>query len=117
MGQAVALVDDLFFIAKMQETARQVNAELRTVSTGPALLQAAAEDSVKVIIVDLNARSGSLQALEDLKTAGNHKPTIAFLSHVQTALAERARALGCEQVMPRSKFTQDLPKILLMAKS
>lgn len=117
MGQAVALVDDLFFIAKMQETARQVRAELRTVSTGAALVQAAAEASVKVIIVDLNARAGSMEALEELKTSGNQKPTIAFLSHVQTELAERARALGCAQVMPRSKFTENLAAILQMAKS
>lgn len=117
MGQVVALVDDLIFIAKMQETARQVGADLRIVSAGPALVQAAAEDSVKVIVVDLNARSGSLQALEQLKLAGHQKPTIAFLSHVQIELAERAKALGCDQVMPRSKFTQDLAKILLMANS
>jgi DNA-binding NarL/FixJ family response regulator len=117
MGQAVALVDDLFFIAKMQETARQVSAELRTVNTSAALVQAAAEDAVKVIIVDLNARASSIQALEELKTSGNQKPTIAFLSHVQVELAERAKSLGCGQVMPRSVFTQNLAKILLMAKS
>lgn len=117
MGQALALVDDLFFIAKMQETARQVRVELRTVSTGAALVQAAAEAAVKLIIVDLNARTGSIEALEALKNTANVKPTIAFLSHAQTELAERAKALGCAQVMPRSKFSQNLADILLMANS
>lgn len=117
MGEAVALVDDLFFIAKMQETARQVGTQLRTVSTVGALVQAAEEDAVKLIIVDLNARAGSIEALEQLKTLGNQKPTIAFLSHVQTELAERAKASGCGQVMPRSMFAQNLAKILLTAKS
>jgi hypothetical protein len=42
---------------------------------------------------------------------------IAFLSHVQTDLAERARAAGCQDVMPRSKFTQNLAEILRGAKS
>ncbi len=117
MGQIVALVDDLFFIAKMQESARQVGAQLKTVSTGPALVQAAADPAVTLLIVDLNARAGAIQALEELKLAGSHKPAIAFLSHVQTELAERAKATGCEQVMPRSQFTANLGKILSMAKS
>jgi hypothetical protein len=44
-------------------------------------------------------------------------PLIAFLSHVQTDLAQQARAAGCTQVMPRSQFTHDLATILAQAKS
>lgn len=117
LGQALALVDDLFFIAKMQETARQIGVELKTVNTSVALLQAAAEADVTLIILDLNARGGPMQALEELTASGNKKPTVAFLSHVQTELAERAKALGATQVMPRSAFTQNLAAILLRAKS
>jgi hypothetical protein len=36
---------------------------------------------------------------------------------VQTDLAERARAAGCQDVMPRSKFTQNLAAILRGAKT
>jgi CheY-like chemotaxis protein len=42
---------------------------------------------------------------------------IAFLSHVQVDLAAKARAAGCSDVMPRSKFTQNLATILAQAKS
>lgn len=42
---------------------------------------------------------------------------IAFLSHVQVDLAAKARAAGCSDVMPRSKFTQNLATILAGAKS
>jgi CheY-like chemotaxis protein len=42
---------------------------------------------------------------------------IAFLSHVQVDLAAKARAAGCGDVMPRSKFTQNLATILAGAKS
>jgi DNA-binding NarL/FixJ family response regulator len=117
MGQVLALVDDLFFIAKMQATSRQVGIELRTVSTGAALVQGATEPAVKVIVVDLNARANPIAALEELKSTGNVKPTIAFLSHIQTELAERAKALGSVEVMPRSRFSQNLAEILLMANS
>ncbi len=117
MANVVALVDDLFFQAKMQETARQVGVELKTVATGDALLAEARQSAPALLIVDLNARSGAIEALEELRAAGNQRPVVAFLSHVQVELAERAKAAGCQQVMPRSKFTQNLAAILAQAKS
>ncbi len=117
MANVVALVDDLFFQAKLQETARQVGVELKTVATGDALLAEAQQSAPALLIVDLNARSGAIEALERLRATGNQRPVVAFLSHVQVELAERAKAAGCLQVMPRSKFTQNLAAILAQAKS
>lgn len=128
----LALVDDLFFQAKMVETARRVGVKLKTVSTGAALMEAleganaapggasgeaADGDLPRLIVVDLNARQGPLEAIEKLHAGGNPVPVIGFLSHVQRDLAERAQAAGCKQVMPRSSFTQNLSEILLQAKS
>ncbi len=117
MATVVALVDDLFFQAKMVETARQVGVELKTVTTGDALVAAAQQSSAALLIVDLNARGGAVDALEQLHAAGNQRPVIAFLSHVQTELAERARGAGCQQVLPRSRFAQNLAAIFAQAKN
>lgn len=117
MANVLALVDDLFFQARMLETARQVGVELKTVATADAFLAEAQQTAPALLIVDLNARSGAIEALERLHAAGNQRPVVAFLSHVQLELAERARAAGCEQVMPRSKFTQNLAAILALARS
>jgi CheY-like chemotaxis protein len=127
MASVLALVDDLFFQARLQETAQQMGIELETVSTADAFLvralgrggsgpSKAGTLSPTLLIVDLNARTGALEALEKLRAAGNQAPVIAFLSHVQVELAERARAAGCQQVLPRSKFTQSLAAILAQAK-
>ncbi len=116
MSNVVALVDDVFFQAKLLETARQVGVELKMVSTGEALLHEATVAAPALLIVDLNARQGGVEALERLRDAGNQRPVITFLSHVQTELAERARAAGCQQVLPRSKFTQNLAAILAQAR-
>jgi DNA-binding NarL/FixJ family response regulator len=116
MGQVVALVDDIFFIAKMKETAKQAGVALETAGTGEALAEAARKDGTSLLIVDLNAR-GSIEAIEKLRAAGITLPVIAFFSHVQAELGERARAAGCEQVMPRSKFARELPEILIRAKN
>ncbi|MBI3485148.1 MAG: hypothetical protein HY012_08360 [Acidobacteria bacterium] len=111
MGRVVALVDDIFFIAKMKETAKQTGVALETAGTPAALAEAARADATSLLIVDLNAR-GSIEAIEMLRAAGNTLPVIAFFAHVQAELAERARVAGCEQVMPRSKFTRELAEIL-----
>ena len=120
MADAIALIDDLFFLAKVHETAKHTGVTLETAANGEQLLKAAAGSPAALILVDLNARQGALDAVERLCAAnGEGKPrrVIAFLSHVQTDLAERARAAGCQDVMPRSKFTQNLAEILLGAKS
>jgi DNA-binding NarL/FixJ family response regulator len=119
MADVVALVDDLFFQAKLRETARQTGITLETAAKGEQLLAAAAANPAALVIVDLNAMDGALEAVEQLnksRAPGNPRRVIAFLSHVQTDLAERARAAGCEEVMPRSKFTQNLAEILRSAK-
>jgi CheY-like chemotaxis protein len=120
----LALVDDLFFQARLAETARKLGVKLKTVSTGATLVKMleAAPDGVpgdlpRLVIVDLNARQGAVEAIEQLQRSGNPIPVIGFLSHVQTELAERARAAGCKQVMPRSSFTANLSEILIQAKS
>lgn len=119
MADAIALIDDLFFLAKVRETAKHAGISLETASTGDALLQSAAAHPAALVLVDLNARAGALDAVERLcaaNGAGNPRRVIAFLSHVQTELAERARLAGCTDVMPRSKFTQNLADILRGAK-
>jgi DNA-binding NarL/FixJ family response regulator len=120
MADAIILIEDLFFQAKLHETAKLTGVTLETVTTGEQLLKSAAANPAALIIVDLNARQGPMDALEQLGkqgASGNPRRVIAFLSHVQTDLAERARAAGCEEVMPRSKFTQNLAAILRGAKS
>ena len=116
MADVIALVDDIFFTAKMQETARRLGVSLKTVATGDALVAEASTSESALLIVDLNARQSPLEAIEQLHASGNQRPVIAFLSHVQVELAERARAAGCREVMPRSKFTQNLAEILASAK-
>ena len=119
MADAIALIDDLFFLAKVHETAKQTGVTLETTASGEQLLKAAAASPAALILVDLNAKQGALDAVERLCAAngpGNPRRVIAFLSHVQTDLAERARSAGCLEVMPRSKFTQNLAEILRGAK-
>ena len=115
MGRVVALMDDLFFQMKLAETAKQLGVEVKVATNGEALMGLLASEP-KLIIVDLNARSRPIEAIEKLRQASKDVRVVGFLSHVQTELAAQAQAAGCNEVLPRSSFTQNLATILSAAK-
>ncbi|MGA2985967.1 MAG: response regulator [Terriglobia bacterium] len=110
----VALVQDLFFLAKIQETAKAVGVR---VVTGDARggSTAIAEAQPQAIFLDLN--SCGLPAVDWIRALKNDPATrpiriVGFVSHVQEELISGARAAGCDVVMARSAFTQQLPGLL-----
>jgi DNA-binding NarL/FixJ family response regulator len=115
MGRVVALMDDLFFQMKLAETAKQLGVEVKVASNGEALM-GLMEPQPRLVIVDLNSRAQPLQAVEILRAANKEIRIIGFLSHVQRELATRAQAAGCNEVIPRSSFTQNLAALLNLAK-
>jgi DNA-binding NarL/FixJ family response regulator len=117
MASVLAFVDDLFFQAKILETAKRANVDVRTFTAVDALLAEIKRHAPKLVIVDLNTRSKPLEAIESVRSAAPDLPVIAFLSHVQAELAQRASAAGSSRVMPRSQFTRELATILAQAKS
>ena len=115
MGRVAALMDDLFFQMKLAETAKQLGVEVKVATSGEALMGLMAAE-LRLVIVDLNARSQPIAAIEKLRQARKDVRVVGFLSHVQTELAAQAQAAGCDEVLPRSSFTQNLAAILSMAK-
>lgn len=115
MSRVVALMDDLFFQMKLAETAKQLGVEVKVATNGDALM-GLMDSAPKLVIVDLNARSQPLQAIEKVRQSNKDVRVVAFLSHVQTQLAAQARAAGCTEVLPRSSFTQNLAAILSASK-
>ena len=114
MPRVVAYMDDLFFQMKLAETAKLLGLEVKVAGNADSLLQLL-EPPPRLVIVDLNAKSSPLAAVERLRTAQPGLRVIGFLSHVQTDLAERAKAVGFDQIMPRSQFSMNLPQILAAA--
>jgi DNA-binding NarL/FixJ family response regulator len=117
VAQILALVDDIFFQAKMLETAKHAGVEMKSFTSGEALLAELNQAPPKLIVIDLNARQAPVETIACLRSRAAQTPVVAFFSHVQTELAQRARDAGCTEVMPRSKFTKDLGAIFSRAKS
>lgn len=112
-----AFVDDLFFLAKIQETARKMNVKVEFVKTDKELFERMGQnggDKPSLIIFDLNSSSSKPLTMipklkSKLKKATN---IIGFLSHVQGDLKLKATEAGCDMVVPRSAFSQNLAQIL-----
>ena len=111
----LGLVDDLFFTAKIAATASICAVSVSFVKNQEDLLKTARELKPSLILIDLSKDSLSpVNAIRTLK--GNSEvqaiPVIGFYSHVQTELKEKAIQAGCNTVMPRSFFSQNLASIL-----
>ncbi len=118
MFMILALVDDLFFSAKLAEGAKQAGVTLKTVGTREAVLENLKEGSVAGLIFDLDCGStdaveliGSLKAAPDAK-AKLLPPMVAFVRHTHEDTIRQAEAAGCDRVLPRSSFFKDLPGLL-----
>jgi len=112
-----AFVDDLFFLAKIQETARKMNVKVEFVKTEKDLTDRMGEngnDKPSLIIFDLNNTSAKpLSTIAKLKSKLKKDTNIiGFLSHVQGELKLKAQEAGCDMVVPRSAFSQNLAQIL-----
>ena len=107
MGHRIAAyTPDLMDRSKISSAATAVGAELTYVGSPEALVGLAAVDTV---VVDLSKR-GVLDVLTDVVASAPR--VIAYGSHVDTQLLDTARAAGCAEVMPRSKFFGSLGQLL-----
>jgi CheY-like chemotaxis protein len=112
-----AFIEDLFFMAKIQETARKLNVKVEFVKTDKDLMDRMhqnGEEKPSLIIFDLNNNSVKpLTLIPKLKSKLKKGTSIiGFLSHVQGDLKQKAHEVGCDMVLPRSAFSQNLPQLL-----
>jgi CheY-like chemotaxis protein len=110
----VALLSDLMFTVKIQEAAKRVGLDAVFVKTSQDALNRAKEKP-EVIILDLNINSVEpLDVIEKLKADDETSKInlLGYVSHVQADLKLAAQQKGCDIVMARSAFSQNLPLIL-----
>jgi CheY-like chemotaxis protein len=110
----VLLSDDLMFTSRITATARQLGLELRTAKAQAGLEALAEQQAPQCVILDLaNPGLDVAALLRRLREADRPPPfVVAYGSHVDTATLRAARAAGCNLVLPRSKFVEDLPRAL-----
>jgi hypothetical protein len=111
-------IDDLFFVAKIQETARKLGVKVEFVKNDKeslAKLTGGEEaDRPGLIVFDLNnVNAKPITLIPKLKAKLKRSTSIVgFLSHLQGDLKAKAVEAGCDTVMPRAAFSQNLPNLL-----
>jgi hypothetical protein len=112
-------IEDLFFLAKINETARKLGVKVEFIKgsekeTVARILDAAETERARLIVFDLNNANAKPMTLIPKFKAKFKKSTsiVGFLSHLQGDLKAKAVEAGCDTVMPRSAFSQSLPNLL-----
>ncbi|GAC1470508.1 MAG: hypothetical protein NVSMB9_15680 [Isosphaeraceae bacterium] len=105
---------DLIFTSKVTGTARELGHRMLVAGNSALALAMIAQWEPRVVMVDLAA--GELVSPPALmayqKAASPSTPFLAFGSHVDTQALANARAAGCDPVLPRSKFSAELPELI-----
>jgi CheY-like chemotaxis protein len=111
-------IEDLFFLAKIQETARKLGVKVAFVKADKDIVSRLADvpegSRPSLIVFDLNnVGAKPLTLIPRLKSKMKRGTSvIGFLSHLQGDLKAKAMEAGCDMVMPRSAFSQNLPNLL-----
>ena len=111
-------IEDLFFTAKIQETARKQGVKVAFIKNEKdavaELTSGEEENKPALIVFDLNnVNAKPLTLIPKLKTKLKKTVSIiGFLSHLQGDLKAKAVEAGCDAVMPRAAFSQNLPNLL-----
>ncbi|HLY20628.1 MAG TPA: hypothetical protein VKR61_25550 [Bryobacteraceae bacterium] len=112
--KVLAVVSDLFFSVKITDAAKRAGMAVELVKDRGELM-AKAKDKPSVIIFDLNFEDAQpLDLISQLKSGAEYKGVslIGYLSHVQGELKQAAQDAGCDMVMAKSAFSQNLQQIL-----
>ena len=105
----LAVLEDLFFMVKINESAKRAGLPIEFLKTETDLLERA-KTHPALIIFDLNFQGvDALKLVEALKASEETKgiSLIGYLSHVQGELKLKAQEAGCNAVLPRSTFSQN----------
>ena len=111
-------IEDLFLTAKINETSRKLGVKVAFVKNDKEALAELTSreeaDRPGLIVVDLNnANAKPMTLIPKLKTKLKKSTSIiGFLSHIQGDLKAKAVEVGCDTVMARAAFSQNLPNLL-----
>jgi CheY-like chemotaxis protein len=108
------LSDDLIFTSRVVGTARDLGRTIRAARSAAELEAFAVQEPPACVIVDL-ANPGLVigDLVCRLRGACPRMPrVVAYGPHVEAAALRAAREAGCDPVLPRSQFVEQLPHAL-----
>jgi CheY-like chemotaxis protein len=107
------------FTSKIRSAATHAGVTVTFARSSQGALEQMRATPPSLVILDLNnPRTDPLGTIAAMRAAPALAaiPTVGYVSHVDTATIEAARAAGVGEVMARSAFTNGLPEILARGK-
>jgi DNA-binding NarL/FixJ family response regulator len=102
------LSDDLLFASRIRGVADAHELPLQTLRSSGELLE---RETPTCVILDLQNPGLEIEAVVKALKAKDIF-VVAYGSHVDAATLHQARISGCDVVLPRSKFVEELPTAL-----
>jgi len=111
--RGVLLTTNVLFSSMVTGTASAQGHQVAVAENLAEALDLCRDRPCNYVIVDLGMSELSMQsAVSQLRALTGPIPMIAFGSHIDKERLDEARAAGCDEVMPRSKFSAELPALL-----
>jgi CheY-like chemotaxis protein len=111
--RGILLSTNLLFSSMVTGTAAALGHEVAVAGDVAEAVELCRARPTAYILIDLGLAEIELEpAMVQLRAAAGAVPAIAFGSHVNKDRLDAARAAGCNEVLPRSKFSSDLPALL-----
>lgn len=112
-GAAGLLISrDLFFSSKITGTAAELGFRVAVEGNMAQAISQIAASPHRCVFLDLESPGLNVPDVIAALPQTGRPVVVAFGSHVQTARLQEARDAGCDEVLPRSKFTATLTAIL-----
>src|SRR5262245_52522767 len=105
-GKIVAVLNDLMFTVKISDAAKRAGVEVVFVKSTDAAIQRS--EGADAMILDLNFAPADLIARMKSADTTRSIPLVGYVSHVDTETIRLAKQNGCDTVMARSAFVQNL---------
>ena len=118
MREIIAFVEDIFFTAKIRETAKAAARDVRFIRDLHGFDKELMGPAPSMVIVDLNASTlKPIEVIQRVKQQDEWKDSrlVAYSSHARAELMEEANQVGADLVLPKSGFTQKLSEIVASA--
>jgi len=115
VAAVVAAVNDLFFGAKLRETAQNLGVALIVAPSRQEVLGRVREHCPALLIVDLHWEAcRPLELVRAIKADPDVRSVqvLGYHAHVRADLRAGAAEAGFDEVLPRSAFSARLPEIL-----
>jgi DNA-binding NarL/FixJ family response regulator len=110
MKVGLMLADDYLFISRVQGHAKDAGASIKAVRHPETLLDLARTIAPTVVLIDLHIDGLEIGPMVERLHRLDPKPfVLGYGSHVDVATLKKARDAGCDLVLPRSKFVEELP--------